>query len=138
TLPIAALDEVDIDTLIISGGLGYHEALRSQVLMNWIERRSAAARRVCALGGGLFLAAEAGLLEGERVALHPVIREEFQKRYPACIADDHRVFVRSGRIWTSPGMAAATDMTLALIEEDFGRNVALDVARFMLVFVRRH
>ena len=137
TTSIRTLDEVKIDTLIISGGLGYHTALRNTDLINWIARRAAEARRVCALGGGLFLAAEAGLLRKARVALHPVIHEEFQTRYPDSITDHDALFSKSGDVWTSPGMAAAVDMTLALIEEDFGRYVALDVARFILVFMKR-
>lgn len=137
TTSIATLDDIKIDTLIISGGLGYHTALRNRDLIGWIARRSGQARRICALGGGLFLAAEAGLLRKARVALHPVIHDEFQNRYPDSIADHDALFSRSGNVWTSPGMAAAVDMTLALIEEDFGRDTALDVARFLLVFMKR-
>jgi transcriptional regulator GlxA family with amidase domain len=107
-----------IDTLIISGGMGYLSAIRNKRLIDWLRKRAADARRIVAMGGGVFLAAEAGLLKGMRVALHPVVREEFCARYPDVIADHELLFERNGRVITSPGMSAAADVALDLIEED--------------------
>jgi len=137
SISLQKLDDVPIDTLIISGGWGFDTAVKNRKLIKWVRERSVQARRVCALGGGLFLAAEAGLLNGQRVAIHPIVYEPFQRRFPGLEADRHPLFITNGRIWTSPGMTAATDMTLALIEEDLGKSVALDIARFLLLFTKR-
>src|SRR4051812_906425 len=75
SIPLSDLDETSIDTLIISGGWGFESAIRNKKLVAWVRKRSLNVRRLCALGGGLFLAAEAGLLNGLRVAIHPVIME---------------------------------------------------------------
>jgi len=135
--PLERIEAGPFDTLIIAGGWGFADAMHDQDLIQWIISATERCRRTCVIGAGLFLAAEAGLLKNRRVAIHPVIHKHFSKRYPSCDADQQAVFTRDGTLWTTAGMSATIDMALAMIEDDLGRPVAIDIARFFAVYVKR-
>ena len=86
---------------------------------------------------GAFLLAAAGLLDGRRVTTHWASAELLAERHPSLEVDPDRIFVRDGAVWTSAGVTAGMDMALALVEEDLGPEAALEVARWLVVFVRR-
>lgn len=125
------------DTLLVAGGEGTREALGDAALVRWIRREAARALRVASVCTGTFLLAEAGLLDGLRVTTHWSACALLQARYPALRVDPDPIFVREGRIWTSAGVTSGMDLTLALVEEDLGRDTALAVARRLVLFLKR-
>jgi transcriptional regulator GlxA family with amidase domain len=126
-----------LDTLMIAGGPGVEEAAANPVLVNWVRARAAQARRTASVCTGAFLLATAGLLDGRRAATHWSLCAELAQRFPAIHVEPDPIFVRDGPIWTSAGVTAGIDLALALVEEDLGRTVALAVARYLVVFLKR-
>ncbi len=126
-----------LDTLLVAGGLGTADALADRALVRWIRSQAPRARRVASVCTGAFLLAEAGLLDGLRVTTHWSACAWLQERYPALHVDPDPIYVRQGRIWTSAGVTAGMDLALALLEEDLGRDVALAVARRLVLFLQR-
>jgi transcriptional regulator GlxA family with amidase domain len=125
-----------VDTLLISGGPGTR-APRDPVLLEWLRQTAKHARRACSICTGAFLLADAGLLEGKRATTHWRYVESFARRHPGVLWDPNPIFVQDGNIYTSAGISAGMDLALALIEEDLGSALALDVARHMVIFLRR-
>lgn len=126
-----------IDTLIVAGGWGVNKACEDAILVEWIRRRSASARRTASVCSGAFLLAEAGLLDGRRAATHWNRCDEFTRRFPKVKLEPDPIFVRDGSIWSSAGVTAGIDLSLALVEADLGRKLALAVARELVVFLKR-
>ncbi|GGK90834.1 GlxA family transcriptional regulator [Nocardia jinanensis] len=134
------LDEVDpatVDTLVVVGGPGVDAAARDPVLVEWIRSTASHARRVTSVCTGAFLLAAAGVLNGRRVTTHWAFAEQLSQEYPAVIVDSEPIFVRDGQVWSSAGVTSGIDMALALVEEDRGRQVALTIARYLVMFLRR-
>jgi transcriptional regulator GlxA family with amidase domain len=126
----------DIDTLIIAGGDVAPTAV-DQRLRHWLLQRAPRVRRLASVCSGAFILAEAGLLDGRRATTHWLAVRLFQRLYPKIQLEPDAIFVRDGSLFTSAGVTAGIDMALALIEEDLGRAAALDVARRLVVFLKR-
>ena len=126
-----------LDTLLVAGGWGTRRAISDRALVGWIRRQAPRARRVASVCTGAFLLAEAGLLDGLRVTTHWVACDELARRYPKLQVDPDPIFIRQGRIWTSAGVTSGMDLALALVEEDLGRELALSVARRLVLFLKR-
>jgi len=126
-----------IDTLLVAGGQGTAAALRDRALIDWLRRITHRTRRLCSVCTGAFLLAEAGLLDGLSATTHWRQCERLAARYPAVTVETDPIFVRAGRIFTSAGVTAGIDLALALLEDDHGRDVALAVARELVMFLRR-
>ncbi len=124
------------DTLIVVGTYGIPPTQGERV-REWIRRTAAQARRYGAVCTGAFLLGEAGLIDGRRVTTHWQYAAELADRYPSAEVDRDRIFVRDGPLFTSAGSSAAIDLALSLIEEDAGRDIALWVARRLVVFLKR-
>jgi transcriptional regulator GlxA family with amidase domain len=127
----------EIDTLIVVGGFGRERAAADRVLLEWISRASASARRTASVCTGAFLLAAAGLLDGRRATTHWAAAAELAARYPAVDVDPEPIFLRDGPVWTSAGVTAGMDLALALVEEDLDRDAALAIARHLVLFLRR-
>ncbi|WP_199175627.1 GlxA family transcriptional regulator [Telmatospirillum siberiense] len=126
-----------LDTLIVSGGFGVNQACTDVRSVEWITARAIVARRVASVCSGAFLLATAGLLEGRRAVTHWRRCREFADRFPSVRLEPDPIFLRDGKFWTSAGVTAGIDLTLALVEADLGRTVALAVARQLVVFLKR-
>jgi transcriptional regulator GlxA family with amidase domain len=126
-----------IDTLIVAGGNGSSQAASDRALLDWISQTAATARRTASVCTGAFLLAAAGLLDGRRATTHWASAAELAARYPAVDVDPEPIFLRDGPIWTSAGVTAGMDLALALVEEDLDRGVALQIARHLVLFLRR-
>lgn len=106
-------------------------------LVSWLARRAPTARRVVALCTSAFLLARAGLLDGREATTHWAACELLGREFPRVRVDPEPIFVRDGNVYTSAGATAGMDLALALVEEDFGAEVARAVARFLVLFLRR-
>jgi transcriptional regulator GlxA family with amidase domain len=126
-----------IDTLLVAGGRGTTDAIRDRALIDWLRGSIHRTRRICSVCTGAFLLAEAGLLDGLSATTHWRQCEQLATRYPAVSVETDPIFVRAGKIFTSAGVTAGIDLALALLEEDHGRDVALAVARELVMFLRR-
>ena len=126
-----------LDTLLVAGGQGVEAAAANPALVDWLQRRATRARRVASVCTGAFLLAAAGLLDGRRAVTHWKDCARLAQRFPAVRVEPDPIFVCDGRMWTSAGVTAGIDLALALVEEDLGRSMALAVARYMVVFLKR-
>ncbi|WP_049571565.1 GlxA family transcriptional regulator [Nonomuraea sp. SBT364] len=134
---VTTLPPTGIDTLVVVGGEGVHAARSDPRLTGWIAAAARGARRVASVCSGAFLLAEAGLLNGRRVTTHWARAERLAREYPAVTVRPDPIFIRDGHLWSSAGVTAGMDLALALVEEDLGQQVALEVARHLVLFLRR-
>jgi transcriptional regulator GlxA family with amidase domain len=134
--PLPAVASV-LDTLIVAGGWGVQAACENRILVRWLERRAARARRVVSVCTGAFLLGAAGLLEGRRAVTHWGECQALASRHPGAQVLVDPIFVRDGELWTSAGVTAGIDLALALIEDDLGHSAAMAVARELVVFLKR-
>jgi transcriptional regulator GlxA family with amidase domain len=132
-------DEVGrgIDTLMIAGGMGAERYRTHAPLLRWIRRQAGWVRRIASVCTGAFFLGQAGLLKGHRATTHWGWCTRFASRYPDVRVEPDRIFVREGRVYTSAGVTAGMDLALAMVEEDQGREVALAVARELVMFLQR-
>jgi transcriptional regulator GlxA family with amidase domain len=123
--------------LLVAGGSGARSAAGDPALAAWIAAAAARATRTASICTGAYLLAGAGLLDGRRATTHWRWCAALAERHPAVTVDPDAIYIRDGEIWTSAGITAGIDMTLALVEEDLGGDVALTVARELVVFLKR-
>ncbi|MFC3227510.1 GlxA family transcriptional regulator [Marinibaculum pumilum] len=137
TLALDAIDPAAIDTIIVPGGGPPQAPPVPPNLVAWLAGNGAAARRLCSVCTGAFLLAAAGLAEGRRLATHWEAAGELQRRHPAVSVEPEPIFVHDGPVWSSAGFTAGIDLALALVEEDHGHAAAMQLARLMVMFVKR-
>jgi transcriptional regulator GlxA family with amidase domain len=126
-----------LDTLVIPGGAGMRDPQTGAKVGVWIQRRARHLRRIAAVCTGVYGLAASGLLDGRRVSTHWRFAKDLAQRFPALRVDAGPLFVKDGAFYTSAGITAGIDLSLALIEEDFGPSVALSVARELVVYLKR-
>jgi transcriptional regulator GlxA family with amidase domain len=137
TAPISGIRPHQIDTLIIPGGPGIWQLRQNTVLMRWIKQVLPKARRIASVCMGAFVLAWTGALDGKRAVTHWRYCPTLADGFPAIRVEPNAIFVRDGRVWSSAGVSAGIDLALAMIEEDFGHAIALDIARRLVVFLKR-
>jgi transcriptional regulator GlxA family with amidase domain len=137
-LPNSGLpDPAPIDTLLVTGGPGVAVAEQDEPLIRWLRDAAGRSRRVASVCNGAFLLARAGILDGRRATTHWAACKELRQRYPRVTVEEDPIFVQDGCVWTSAGVTAGMDLALALVEEDLGRAVALEIARWLVLFMKR-
>jgi len=138
--PYCAMEIVlPIDTLIIAGN-DFRESTsaRLEEFYRWITQiNSSNTRRIASVCGGAFVLAKAGLLEGKRATTHWDLSERLKKEYPSIQTEDHLFFTHDGNIFTSAGVSSGIDLSLAMVEADYGKDVAIQVARKLVFYLRR-
>ena len=130
-------DEGEIDTLLVAGTPSYANAYTSTELHAWLRARAPQARRYGSVCTGAFFLGAAGLLDGLSATTHWQHASELAERFPAALIEPDRIYVEDGALWTSAGVTAGIDLALKLIENDHGRELALAVARRLVVFLKR-
>ena len=125
-----------VDTRLVSGGGGPESGTQPEILA-WLRHAAPQARRFGSICTGAFALGAAGLLEGKRVTTHWAFGAELARRHPGAIVDTDPIFVRDGALYSSAGISAGIDLALALVEEDLGRDLALAIARFLVLFLKR-
>jgi transcriptional regulator GlxA family with amidase domain len=126
-----------IDTLLIAGTVDVESLLCDPALQDWVRIMAPRVRRLAAICTGAFLLAKSGLLDGLKATSHWFFCEQLARDYPTVTVESDRIFVRDGSISTSGGVTSGIDLALSLIEEDLGADLALQVARFLVVFLKR-
>jgi transcriptional regulator GlxA family with amidase domain len=137
--PQATLERVTgpLDTLIVSGGIGYVDALDDRRLVGHVRRLAHESRRVASVCTGSGVLAAAGLLDGRAAATHWDHAEFLARRFPRVRFHGDRIYVADGCVLTSAGVTAALDLTLSLIEDDVGAELAHQVSRQLVTLLRR-
>jgi len=130
-----AFDAHAYDTVMVTGSMS--PVVSSPRFVDFLRRSCAASRRTASICTGAFLLAEAGLLNGRRATTHWAQARELQHLYPRTRVEEDRIFINDGNIWTSAGMTACIDLSLALVEQDLGTANARLIARMMVVYHRR-
>jgi len=125
-----------IDTLIAIGGDGA-VVQQPPELAKWLHERAPYIRRIASICTGAFILAGAGLLDGRRVATHWLWVDTLQSRYKQLKVERDPIFIKEGKIYTTAGVTAGIDLSLALVEEDLGHAVAAEIARILVLFLRR-
>jgi transcriptional regulator GlxA family with amidase domain len=126
-----------IDTILVAGGAGTRTLTPDDEAIAWLRSAAPHARRIASVCTGAFALAAAGLLEGRRATTHWAHCRELAGAHPNVDVDAQPIYVRDGDVWTSAGVTAGMDLTLALVEEDLGREVALEAARWLVLFLKR-
>jgi transcriptional regulator GlxA family with amidase domain len=126
----------NFDTLLLPGG-DIEAVLADPELVAWLKAIAPRVRRIVSVCTGAFLLAESGLLDGRKATTHWSACREFSQTYPKVTVESDRIFVKDGNVFSSGGITSGIDLALALVEEDWGRDVALHVARFLVVFLQR-
>jgi transcriptional regulator GlxA family with amidase domain len=136
-LPDRTIQDPDepIDTLLVAGDPSF-QALDPAV-SQWLARRAPESRRFGSICTGVFLLAAAGLLDGKQVTTHWECADKLRHDYPGLKIDSDQIFIRDGKLSTAAGVTSGIDLALAMVEEDHGRDIALIVARYMVVFLKR-
>ncbi|MDK1374309.1 MULTISPECIES: GlxA family transcriptional regulator [unclassified Sinorhizobium] len=126
-----------VDTLLVAGDPLIQERPISEALLRWVKETSARASRFGSVCSGAFVLGEAGLLNGRKATTHWSQAAEFSKRFPEVKLEPNRIFTKDGNVWTSAGVTAGIDLALAIVEKDLGLEIALKVARELVVFLKR-
>lgn len=125
------------DTLLVPGGPGVRVPATLQQIGGWLQRYHDRFRRIAAVCTGAYALAESGLANGRRITTHWAHAQDLRSRYPAVRIDESALFLRDGKFYSAGGVTSGIDLTLDLIETDFGAHSAMQAARELVVFLRR-
>jgi transcriptional regulator GlxA family with amidase domain len=128
---------LELDTMLIPGGATMRSDAVAAQTAAFVARRAGSVRRVASVCTGIFGVAPTGLLDHRRVTTHWKFAEDLRRRHPRLRVESDAVFVKDGSFYSSAGISAGIDLSLALIEEDHGPRVALAVARDLVVYFKR-
>ncbi len=126
-----------IDTLIVAGGDGTRPAALDPRVIRHVRACAQKARRVASVCSGAYILAQAGLLDDKSATTHWSRTDDFARRFPRVNLQPDRIFVQCNNIWTSAGITAGIDLSLALVADDLGEDVARKVAQQLVVYRRR-
>ena len=126
-----------IDTLLVAGGDAIEQNEINPEAVRWLKQNAGRIRRIGSVCTGAMLLARAGLLDGRRATTHWNWCQTLIKRAPRAHVDAEPIFVRDENVYTSAGVTAGMDLALALVEEDYGSRLALQVARNLVLYLRR-
>jgi transcriptional regulator GlxA family with amidase domain len=136
TEPLPTASE-HIDTLVLSGGPGAEAAACDESVLDFIRQAAPRCRRVATVCSGAFLGAAAGIFDGRRVTTHWSRARQLAQAYPGITVDADPIYIRDGKYWSSAGVTAGMDLSLALVQEDLGVDTAQTVARWLVMFLHR-
>ncbi len=142
-----ALDSVSLnnrlcrnaDTILVSGALekGLSNILSSKLARRWLQKWAPQAERYGSVCSGAFILAACGLLDGKEVATHWSVCDHLAKLYPSLNVNADALYVNDGKVWTSAGVSTGIDMSLGIVEKDYGADTTAQIARFLVLYSRR-
>lgn len=126
-----------IDTAIIAGRGIYRNAPAH--IVDWLQKvyKNKGKSRIASICAGAFILAETGLLNGLRATTHWQLCHAFAEQFPQIKVEKDPIFIQQGHIYTSAGISTGIDLTLALVEEDLGRDVAIEISRILVLYLKR-
>lgn len=127
--------DYEVDTVLVAGNAP--EDIVIQETLNWLSQHANTIRRVGSICAGAFILAKAGILNGKRATTHWRVCEKLAKCYPEVKVESDPIFVKDGNVYTSAGISTGMDLALAMVEEDYGRDIALAVARQLVLYLKR-
>lgn len=133
TVALADREGFAFDTIAVVGGMNVRAIQARDPFIRWLERHAPMARRIASFGSGSFALAQAGLLDDYRCAAHWRIAADLKRRHPLVRIETERLFVIDRNRLTAAGSSSSIDLALKIVEDDVGKNVALDVAQVMIV-----
>ncbi|REG48731.1 AraC family transcriptional regulator with amidase-like domain [Paraburkholderia sp. BL6669N2] len=136
-LETEAFGDPTFDTVIVGSITEMKMPSSDATTISFVKDSANASRRIASICSGAFVLAEAGLLDGRRATMHWAHASEFRARFPKVVAEEDRIFINDGPIWTSAGMTAGIDLALALLDSDLGPDAAKMVARLLVMNQRR-
>ena len=130
-------DVGDIDTLLVSGGIGYQAVCESEATIDWIIEKANQVKRVGSICTGAFILAKAGLLDNKKATTHWAYCEKLRHDGETINVETDAIYVKQGKVYTSAGVTSGMDMALAMVEEDWGKRVSLAVAQELVLYLKR-
>jgi len=141
SLQTIAFDDIPadqpVDTAIVAGGWGVWSGNSDPRILSWVRSMAARAGRLVSVCIGAFILAESGVLDGRRVATHWYFSQALAKAHRNVTVESDPIFIKDGKIWSSAGVTAGIDLSLALVEDDLGHAEALQLAQFLVLFLKR-
>lgn len=134
---IAPSELARLHTFIVTGGQGSRASMENDRLLDFVRLAARTSRRVVSICTGSIILAAAGLLDRRRATTHWAYAPIMRRRFPKVVVEEDAIYVRDGKVWTSAGVTAGMDLALALVEEDLGREVALTLARYHVMYLMR-
>ncbi|ADD44454.1 GlxA family transcriptional regulator [Stackebrandtia nassauensis] len=125
------------DTLVVSGGWGHDSAAADRRIVAHVRRLARESRRVASVCTGADILAAAGLLDGKRATTHWYFADRLAAAHPTVTIDPAPIFVRDGSVFTAAGVTSALDLTLALVEDDNGPDLARFTSRVLVTYLQR-
>lgn len=125
------------DTIIVPGGLGIFDVYADSTLCDWLKAQEKRCRRLAAICNGVFAFGAAGLIDRKSVTTHWMDATHLSELFPLAQVDPDHIHVKDGTLYTTAGVTAGIDLSLLMIEEDFGKRMAIDVAKYLVVYLRR-
>ena len=129
--------DLKIDTLLIAGRPQTQTGKVNEKTMQWLKDNWKKLRRIGSVCAGTFVLAEAGILDGKRATTHWEVCSRLAALYPKIKVDPDPIYIKDGSVYTSAGMTSGMDLALAMVEEDFGREIALYIARRFVLYLKR-
>ena len=126
-----------LDTLVVPGGNGLRKPQIGKPVAAFVKSRVGRTRRIVSICTGLYALAGTGLLTGRKVTTHWRYAQDVARCFPELQVDSNSIFLKDGPFYTSAGATAGIDLSLSLIEEDYGPRVAMAVARELVVYLKR-
>lgn len=125
------------DTIMVAGGPDISHLTGNKEFLAWLRARANQTRRIASVCTGAFVLAESGLLDNHRATTHWLAADRLKQKYPHVTVEPDTIYVKDENVYTSAGVTAGMDLALALVEEDLGREIALAVARMLVLFLKR-
>ncbi|RKR45999.1 GlxA family transcriptional regulator [Paraburkholderia sp. BL17N1] len=138
TVPHAYADfDTPFDLLLVAGGPRLPDVEPRPEFLKWLKDQAGGASRFGSVCNGAFVLARAGLLDGKEVTTHWADASRLADEFPQASVQPDRIFIRDGRLFTSAGVTAGIDLCLALVAEDWGHELAVRVAKRLVVYIQR-
>lgn len=124
-----------VDTVLVAGNITLGNV--PQILLDWLNEHVDKIHRMGSICAGAFVLAKAGILNGRRATTHWMVCDKLARLYPEINVESDPIFVKDGNVYTSAGISTGMDLSLALVEEDFGRDIAVGTARRLVLYLKR-
>jgi transcriptional regulator GlxA family with amidase domain len=125
------------DTVLVAGSDRLPARAIDPALVAAVSSLAGRTRRLGSICTGSFILAQAGLLSGRRATTHSHETRTLARAFPDVSVEPDALFVRDGDVYTSAGVSSGIDLALALVEQDYGSELVRDVARWLVVYLKR-